>query len=687
MPGIGLLGTMEMARNAMQTARQGAEVTGHNLANASNPAYSRQRVKIESAATIDTAQGSQGTGSKVAQFEAIRNKLIEDQIVSERSVTGYLDTKQRALQQAEVALGQVIDRHTLNEGGDADQFGIAEGLTDFFGNLSALSASPADNAERQNMLYSAQKLADKFNTVDRRLSALRISLNDDVKTLVDDLNTALNTVSRLSINIGKSEVSEIGQSNELRDQRQKALQDLSELVNFKTSFTEEGGLNVTVNDISFINDNAIVDSFSAFTDSADGMVRLKTTADTKVVTPTSGSIQGTIDARDQAIKTLQDDVNNLAKELITAINDGYDTGSVPTNGLVAHYPMKGNASESTTNGTNGTVSGATLTTDRAYRTERAYNFDGTNDSISIGNNGLNEKFTIAGWMNLDSAATGANAIYAAGNENLMLKANGDGSITLNVGGSTSYITTDTGKFSTGSWVHVAGSWDGTTARIYINGNSSKEASTSNGAGTLGNPAAGNAYLGGDITNSDDYFKGKIGEMRVYDRALTGAEIDQLQKVKAVAGHKDGKALDGSTGEKLFTGTNAKDVAVNTTLMGNPSKVQAAGAGTTDEPGDNGIVLGLSRLSDSKLDSLGEMTNSQNFSHLTSKFGQELSLVNTQTEEQEAVTRLLARQRESISGVSIDEEIANLMIYQRAFQASAKLISTMDQLMRDVITLR
>ena len=132
MPGIGLLGTMEMARNAMQTARQGAEVTGHNLANASNPAYSRQRVKIESAATIDTAQGSQGTGSKVAQFEAIRNKLIEDQIVSERSVTGYLDTKQRALQQAEVALGQVIDRHTLNEGGDADQFGIAEGLTDFF---------------------------------------------------------------------------------------------------------------------------------------------------------------------------------------------------------------------------------------------------------------------------------------------------------------------------------------------------------------------------------------------------------------------------------------------------------------------------------------------------------------------------------------------------------------------------
>ena len=46
MAGLGIMGTMEMARNAMRTARAGAEVSGNNLANASNPAYARQRIKI-----------------------------------------------------------------------------------------------------------------------------------------------------------------------------------------------------------------------------------------------------------------------------------------------------------------------------------------------------------------------------------------------------------------------------------------------------------------------------------------------------------------------------------------------------------------------------------------------------------------------------------------------------------------
>ena len=54
MGGLGIMGTMEMARNSMRVARSGAEVSGNNLANASNPIYSRQRIKIGSAVTIPT---------------------------------------------------------------------------------------------------------------------------------------------------------------------------------------------------------------------------------------------------------------------------------------------------------------------------------------------------------------------------------------------------------------------------------------------------------------------------------------------------------------------------------------------------------------------------------------------------------------------------------------------------------
>ena len=107
------MGTMEMARNAMQTARQGAEVAGHNLANASNPIYARQRVKIAAAVAIPTDKGPQGSGSEVARLEQIRDYSIDKAIVTEKSVTKYLETKQRQLRRAEASLGQTLDRQNI----------------------------------------------------------------------------------------------------------------------------------------------------------------------------------------------------------------------------------------------------------------------------------------------------------------------------------------------------------------------------------------------------------------------------------------------------------------------------------------------------------------------------------------------------------------------------------------------
>ena len=70
----------------------------------------------------------------------------------------------------------------------------------------------------------------------------------------------------------------------------------------------------------------------------------------------------------------------------------------------------------------------------------------------------------------------------------------------------------------------------------------------------------------------------------------------------------------------------------------------------------------------------------------SRFGQDLALATSQLNDQQTVQKMLEKQRESIMGVSVDEEVANLVIYQRAFQASARLLSTMDDLMQDVLNM-
>ena len=125
--------------------------------------------------------------------------------------------------------------------------------------------------------------------------------------------------------------------------------------------------------------------------------------------------------------------------------------------------------------------------------------------------------------------------------------------------------------------------------------------------------------------------------------------------------------------------------MNTTLISDPRKLQASGSAT--EEGDNDVIRKMAALSEGAVTGLDNMTFTVHYGNTLSRFGQEIALNDVQLEDQQAVQNMLLRQRDSVQGVSIDEEVANLIIFQRAFQASAKLITTMDTLMADVINLQ
>ena len=324
--GLGLLGTMEMARNAMQTARQGAEIAGHNLANAANPLYARQRVKIAAAVAIPTDKGPQGSGSEVARLEQIRDYAIDKALVSEKSVTKYLEAKQRQLHRAEAALGQTIDRQSIDAGEAYSNFGIAEGLSGLFNSFQSLSANPTSTAERQTTLFNAQKLADKFNAVDARLNALRTSINSEVQDEVETVNSMLERVAYLAASIGNTEIVE-GAANEVRDIMQASLEELAELVNISTTTNEDGKLSIFVDGYEMVTDNALTNSVKSTTD-ANGMTFLADSETGAVIGLKSGSLKGLIDVRDNEIIDLRDDLNQLAANVISLVNEGGDSGAM-----------------------------------------------------------------------------------------------------------------------------------------------------------------------------------------------------------------------------------------------------------------------------------------------------------------------------------------------------------------------
>ncbi len=110
------------------------------------------------------------------------------------------------------------------------------------------------------------------------------------------------------------------------------------------------------------------------------------------------------------------------------------------------------------------------------------------------------------------------------------------------------------------------------------------------------------------------------------------------------------------------------------------------SGVNGSGGDNQVAVALAKLATTPQAALGNQTFSQNYSQAVAAMGQSLATVNSQLDDQQKVENLLTQQRDAVSGVSMDEEMTNLMKYQKAFQASAHLINIVNQMLETVLSI-
>ena len=133
----------------------------------------------------------------------------------------------------------------------------------------------------------------------------------------------------------------------------------------------------------------------------------------------------------------------------------------------------------------------------------------------------------------------------------------------------------------------------------------------------------------------------------------------------------------------FFDTTADGLKINERVESNPGLFNASVGG---DAGNNDMALRLARIIDERQETLSGQTFNESVNQAIAGFGQELFNVETQAVDQKAVARMLEEQRISLGGVSIDEEMANLLVFQRAFQANAKLISVLDEMLAEAINI-
>lgn len=209
-------------------------------------------------------------------------------------------------------------------------------------------------------------------------------------------------------------------------------------------------------------------------------------------------------------------------------------------------------------------------------------------------------------------------------------------------------------------------------------------SFSNGTGhSLVRTQSGGTQLnltGGSIQGYIDARDGAVVGLREDVNTLASSLINELNSL-----HAGGFSLTDETGADFFSGSDAASISVNSNLADNVSLIQASGS--AGDHGNNEVALQMAQLADKKHAAFNNQTFHEMFGQTVADIGQALNSVESQRLDQGLVEGMLMRQRSAISGVSLDEEMTDMMRFQRAYEASARLISTIDEMLSTVVNLK
>lgn len=308
---MGLFSTFNIGRLALSAHQTAMQVTGQNIANASNENYTRQRAIFETTPAQDLTYAQLGTGVCVAEIQRVIDETLEARIDGAGSSLADLMAQQEILDQIEAI---------FNELSDTD---LSSTLSEFFDALEALTTDPEDSSTRLELISAAETLRDSLRYIATQLNETRENTDDAIQIAVNDINEITNQIAQLNAQIMVAENGGVntGTANDLRDKRAALVRDLAELVEIRTVETGAGSLNVLAGSDFLVFGN---DSFAlTTTQDADRGVLVSTAefehngADLAI---NGGKLAGLITGRDDIAGGFVDDIAAFAEQLIYEMN-------------------------------------------------------------------------------------------------------------------------------------------------------------------------------------------------------------------------------------------------------------------------------------------------------------------------------------------------------------------------------
>lgn len=321
-----LFHSLNIGSEALYATRQGVDTTGHNIANAQVEGFSRQRVNLTTRPPLERNGLIIGNGTFVKNITRSHDEFIEKQMNLTNQDAGRAKARASAMRQIEISFSPEMAAN------------VGEELSKFFNAMQTLSNLPEDPTTRTSVVETAKNAAAAFRRVDADLKMHRASMNERVVEVCDRTTDNLKEIADLNIKIQAQEAGDPLTANDLRDQRDRLLREVSS--NIEVHYYEDkngmlvvrGPKEVTLVDAGNsakvhaernVNNNNFYDVL--VTDWEDHSARNVTNG------INGGTLDGLLKVRDDDLPNLIDKNNQMAQTFTETVNeihrDGFGLGA------------------------------------------------------------------------------------------------------------------------------------------------------------------------------------------------------------------------------------------------------------------------------------------------------------------------------------------------------------------------
>jgi len=311
---------LSIGQSALAAAQAGLSTTGHNIANASTPGYSRQVVIQGAAQAQNFGFGFMGQGTEVTSIQRIYSDYLGVQAQNAQASSSGLGTYYTQIQQINNMLGDPTS-------------GLSPALQNFFNGIQSVASNPTSIPARQTALSAADALAASFNSMAGQLNEMAQGVNSQLQSSVSAVNSYAQQIAKLNDSISKAQLSTGQPPNDMLDQRDQLILNLNKEIKATVVKQGDGSYNVFVGNgqplVVGINSSSLATVASptipgqidvAYKANNGSLVSIGSSSQV------GGNLGGLVDFRTQSLAPAQNALGRIAIGLASTFNAQHQAG-------------------------------------------------------------------------------------------------------------------------------------------------------------------------------------------------------------------------------------------------------------------------------------------------------------------------------------------------------------------------